>query len=305
MSEDTKLKELIINTLSPEQMPEVLSETEIYLVEDDVEYASIDELNQGLATKQDVIPDLDTIRDGASKGATALQEVPSEYVKNTDYATSSVAGVVQTGNAFGITNGALYANTLSLAQYDARSNDNVIGKGTLENIKEYLVTSVGDTKYSTLEQYNYLDGLFNTKADLNLANCTNTTTNAIDGQWVFSDLTLASQATAPKSSDVIYDLSSYLPNDGYNYEVILSCNAETGTTSGNTTRIFIYASTMSPTQGVLVTWVSTRTSSSMSSGGNTIIPIATDRKLCVRAINNNTGIYSLRLHAYRRIGTNQ
>lgn len=38
MSEDTKLKELIINTLSPEQLPAELSETEIYLVEDNVEY---------------------------------------------------------------------------------------------------------------------------------------------------------------------------------------------------------------------------------------------------------------------------
>ena len=32
-----------------------------------------------LATKQDVISDLDTIRSGAAKGATALQSVPSEY----------------------------------------------------------------------------------------------------------------------------------------------------------------------------------------------------------------------------------
>ena len=34
---------------------------------------------QELATKQDVISDLDTIRSGAAKGATALQSVPSEY----------------------------------------------------------------------------------------------------------------------------------------------------------------------------------------------------------------------------------
>lgn len=49
MSVDTKLKELIINTLSPEQLPEQPSETEIYLVEDDAEYATVEEL----ATKQD------------------------------------------------------------------------------------------------------------------------------------------------------------------------------------------------------------------------------------------------------------
>lgn len=49
MSVDTKLKELIINTLSPEQLPEQPSETEIYLVEDDKEYATVEEL----AEKQD------------------------------------------------------------------------------------------------------------------------------------------------------------------------------------------------------------------------------------------------------------
>jgi hypothetical protein len=35
------------------------------------------------ATKQNTIEDLDAIRDGASKGATALQSVPSEYITET------------------------------------------------------------------------------------------------------------------------------------------------------------------------------------------------------------------------------
>lgn len=59
MSEDTKLQQLIINTLSPEQFePITPSDTEIYLVEDDAEYATVEEL----ATKQDVINDLGDIR---------------------------------------------------------------------------------------------------------------------------------------------------------------------------------------------------------------------------------------------------
>ena len=43
-------------------------------------YATKSELN----TKQDVITDLETIRSGAALGATALQEVPSEYVTETE-----------------------------------------------------------------------------------------------------------------------------------------------------------------------------------------------------------------------------
>ena len=41
-----------------------------------------------LATRQYVISDLDTIRSGAAKGATALQSVPSTYAKKTDILTS-------------------------------------------------------------------------------------------------------------------------------------------------------------------------------------------------------------------------
>lgn len=50
--------------------------------------------HQDISGKQDVISDLATIRSGASKGATALQSVPSEYVTETElnekgYATTS------------------------------------------------------------------------------------------------------------------------------------------------------------------------------------------------------------------------
>ncbi len=41
-------------------------------------------INSALAGKQDTISDLDTIRAGASKGATALQAVPAEYITETE-----------------------------------------------------------------------------------------------------------------------------------------------------------------------------------------------------------------------------
>lgn len=41
-------------------------------------------LNTFLTTKQDVLEDIDDIRSGASKGATALQSVPDEYAKKSD-----------------------------------------------------------------------------------------------------------------------------------------------------------------------------------------------------------------------------
>lgn len=56
--------------------------------------ATKDELAEGLAEKQGTIGDLQSIREGAGKGATALQEIPSEYVTENelaqkDYATNT------------------------------------------------------------------------------------------------------------------------------------------------------------------------------------------------------------------------
>ena len=44
----------------------------------------VDVLNNSIASKQDKIDDLDSIRSNASKGATALQSVPSDYVTETE-----------------------------------------------------------------------------------------------------------------------------------------------------------------------------------------------------------------------------
>lgn len=106
-------------------------------------------LKQVLDSKQDIITDLNDIRTGAELGATALQKVPSEYVKNTDYATSDKGGVIKVTNAYGVqmVNGNLTGYTRNATQYASANANLVVAKGTLENIKESLVTSVGDTKY--------------------------------------------------------------------------------------------------------------------------------------------------------------
>ena len=54
----------------------------------------VDVLNNSIATKQDTISDLATIRANAEKGATALQYIPAEYITDAEltakgYATES------------------------------------------------------------------------------------------------------------------------------------------------------------------------------------------------------------------------
>ena len=60
----------------------------------------VDVLTNSIGAKQNVIDDLDTIRANAAKGATALQEVPAEYVTETElegkgYATTTQVNAKQ------------------------------------------------------------------------------------------------------------------------------------------------------------------------------------------------------------------
>lgn len=62
----------------------------------------------------------------------------TDYVKNTDYATITKAGLVGASNfyntAVGVSNGVLYATSNDYATYNTKDNGSFISKGTLENV---------------------------------------------------------------------------------------------------------------------------------------------------------------------------
>lgn len=69
----------------------------------------------------------------------------TDYVKNTDYATTDVAGAVKTssGNGFEVSSsGIVRSREFTKEQYDSKQNVVFVSKGTLENVKESLVKSV-------------------------------------------------------------------------------------------------------------------------------------------------------------------
>lgn len=79
----------------------------------------------------------------------------TDYVKNTDYATSNVGGVIKTNEALysiSMNNGNLYAQANTYEQYQGKGNGMFISKGTLENVitgkdlttKTYVDNLVGD-----------------------------------------------------------------------------------------------------------------------------------------------------------------
>lgn len=85
-----------------------------------------------------------------------VEDIPdlTDYVKNTDYASSSKGGTIRTSNAsgLGISNGNLYAVAKAYNIYNSASDNMFIGKGTLENVitgkelvnKTYVDNIVGD-----------------------------------------------------------------------------------------------------------------------------------------------------------------
>ena len=86
-----------------------------------------------------------------SKGTLENVITGKGLVSNTDIATENNAGVIKAGGAFKIANsGVPYAETLTYAQYLTKSNGNIIGKGTLENVLSARFVTLTQSEYDQL-----------------------------------------------------------------------------------------------------------------------------------------------------------
>ena len=140
-------------------------------------------------------------------------------------------------------------------------------------------------------------------ADRDLSNLTRTGKDVIDGQWVSSQTTVAQSVSIAASTEVEYDISSYLPNDNYNYEVLFSLSVSTGSTSGDGLEVGVCSDKVYSTIRAIT--VITRTSATNNGACAYTIPVGTGRKLIIRNFASYSGtIRFFRVHAYRRIGTN-
>lgn len=146
----------------------------------------------------------------------------------------------------------------------------------------------------------------NGKADVDLSNITATSSTNFDGQWVKSYLEIFTQKYwNVGNTQETYDLSSYLPNDGYAYEVLLSADGNTGATAGASAEFFV-GSAFCDEDSPVIWRARTRTNGDDCAGGMAILPIGADRKIYAKmvvttATTSATYFYAL---AYRRIGTN-
>lgn len=136
-----------------------------------------------------------------------------------------------------------------------------------------------------------LQTALNNKVDLDLGNISSAGAKVLDGQWVLSSLSLLSVATIG-TTHTSHSLSSYLPNDGYSYEVIV----QVGTANGN-------AVVCESDLGYAV--VSRGASSGPAQLYNTgIIVVGTGRTAETYTYSGTSSNTEVKLLAYRRIGTN-
>lgn len=133
-------------------------------------------------------------------------------------------------------------------------------------------------------------------------------TECVDGQWVYKNTSLGSSVTWNTSSHrggKNYSLSSYLPNDGQKYEVIVRAQGTTTSTSGKFIAISIFSDIL--TAPIYVCRCKTRSSSTVNCSGNVVLPVGTGRKITVAGAGSEAsadGTYDIACIGYRRIGTN-
>lgn len=133
--------------------------------------------------------------------------------------------------------------------------------------------------------------------------CTFPSTTCVDGQWVYKYTTIASDVSINGSSALTYSLSSYLPNDGHEYEILISATGQTDTTLNHSHVVYIQTDIMTANYCL---WRARTVISgtALFSGGNAILPVGTGRSLKLTRNSGYYGTVSLFAFGYRRIGTN-
>ncbi len=131
--------------------------------------------------------------------------------------------------------------------------------------------------------------------------------NNFDGDWIGSNFTIVSDSTLSGNSCTPYSLSSYLPDDGYDYEVMFWGGSTSQATSGRLCAVTLLSGSTTAATGFRLGMCNARTAATVFCGGSAIIPIFASSKYVSVYIQgssyNNTGVW-VKATGYRRIGTN-
>ena len=124
----------------------------------------------------------------------------------------------------------------------------------------------------------------------------------LDGNWVYKFLTvIASQSLAVENVYKI-DMSSYLPNDGNVYEVLIGGICHTGNTAGNTVRLCVSSDIMIGSASINIGYAVTRTNIRTGCAGSVTVIVGKERY--INAVNKGNATMAdcyLECVAYRKV----
>ncbi|MBR1460534.1 hypothetical protein IJ596_02725 [bacterium] len=146
----------------------------------------------------------------------------------------------------------------------------------------------------------------NAKADKDGSNM-NASVKNFDGQWVSLNNKIANSVTWDNTTPAAtYDISSYLPNDNYNYEVLISGEVIANATDKKFCTVSLSSDIQTSTVYLAAVRATSSSSTNPTTNGNLIIPVGTGRTITQYSSTstNAGGVYSLWIKGYRRIGTN-
>lgn len=209
---------------------------------------------------------------------------------DTNYGLCKIAtyGLTVTENAYGTSigssNGTKYGANITYGVTTDPEKSGLVTKEDYTTIRHFVVVANGSINQSQMDWSEYHSAL-----DFKASK------TEVDGQWVAKQAVLTQAVTAGETA---MDVSEYLPNDGYQYEVFLLVSY--GDDGANEINIY---SDIIP-KGELSLYVSPY---GYFNGCYMLLPVGLGRviyqNLSAAAISDDTrGIEAL---AYRRIGTNQ
>ena len=135
-----------------------------------------------------------------------------------------------------------------------------------------------------------------------------TTQTMVDGQWIANYKVLS---TATGVNEYTLDLSDYLPNDGYMYEVMVSTYLSRTDDSGTNTYLPIYNTSLGIDgtdggEGKTNSFMNDAVDGAnmQQSGGGCVVIVGANRTLNYGIRQHKLTAFALNAVAYRRIGTN-
>ena len=130
-----------------------------------------------------------------------------------------------------------------------------------------------------------------------------------DGEWICNAFSVCSNITIPAKSEVVYDISSKIPDDGYDYEIFFMLTMKCPATAGQNAIVYVYAGDSSSSYDYYAGAVgitNTRHAVQQEMAQSGFIPIkASRRKLVLQnSYSYPASAVYLYIKGYRRLGNN-